>query len=112
MHLKERDLKADEEAMKVILTTDHEIFLESELIEVLVFTNEHYAPGKHLSEKPTNITNFDKVHLKRYCVDGAILSGTRENIFSLSLIATLGFKIFKQATSVLLQKVTETILVI
>ena len=36
--------------------------------------------GSYKSDKPTNITGIDKVHLKCDCIQGSIMNGTREPI--------------------------------
>ena len=38
------------------------------------------TPGTYKSEKPINVTGFDKIHLKADCVDGSTLDGLRHSI--------------------------------
>ena len=55
-----------------------------------------------LNETSASITNFDKVHLKRNCVDESILRGRHESIpvlFGLSVPP--GFIFHKERTSIL-----------
>ena len=37
-------------------------------------------PGTYKSDKPNNITGFDKIHLNCDCIQGSILSGVLEPI--------------------------------
>ena len=46
---------------------------------------EYYIQGTHISEKPVMITTTNKVHLKCDCVDGSVVNGIREQIFSINL---------------------------
>ena len=73
------------------------------------FANKDYQAGTHTSEKPVMITTTDKVHLKCDCVDGSIVNGIREQIlFSFNLSAPPGYKIIKEPTTVLYEKINKT----
>ena len=53
--------------------------------------------GSYKSDKPINITGFDKIHLKCDCIQGSIVNGKREPIlFSFALSSTPGHKIYKE----------------
>ena len=67
------------------------------------------------SEKPTNITGTDKVHLKCDCIDGSIVSGAREPILYLFGLSSppghyihnqLKIKLFKKPNRSVLSHVT------
>ena len=53
----------------------------SELNEVLGFRKRIYAAGKPLNEKPTNLTNSDKMQLKCSYVDRLNLRSWLESSF-------------------------------
>ena len=101
------ELKADEKIMKIISTTHHLVIFNSELNEILGITKKNYPAGTHFSRKPTNITNIDKVHLKCYCINGSIVNGRRESIFSPSFSAAAGFETCKEPTLISLRKVDK-----
>ena len=65
------NIEADTISMKSIFTSSHGILFTSELNKLLGFTNEHYSPRTHKSEKPVMITTTDKIHLKCDCVGGS-----------------------------------------
>ena len=84
---------------------------------VLGFTQSHQGPlndidgfyqlipGSYKSDKPTNITSIDKVHLKCDCIDGSIVNGIREPLFySFALIQPPGHKIYKEPKAKLFKK--------
>ena len=100
------ELKADEKIMKTISTTHHLVIFNSELNELIGIT-KNYPAGTHLSQKPTNITNIDKVHLNCYCINGSIVNGRRESIFSLSFSAPAGFETCKEPTLISVRKVDK-----
>ena len=95
--------------MKSVSTTSNPIHFNSELNKVLGFTNKDYQAGTHTSEKQVIITTTDKVHLRCDCVDGSIGNGIREQIlFSFNLSAPPGYKIIKEPTTVLYEKINKT----
>ena len=56
-------------------------------------------PGTYKSDKRTNITGIDKIHLKCDCKNGSILNGVRESfLLSFALDKSPGHKIFKEPT--------------
>ena len=94
--------------MITILTTKYDKISNSDLNEVLGFTNKIYEAGMHLSETIININSVDKVDLKCNRVDGSISDGKRESIlFSFSLDARPGYKIFKEPSYILFKKVNK-----
>ena len=98
-------IKADKKSMKTILETSHELIFNSDLNKLFGFTKKRYPPGYHISEKVINIMSVDKVHLKTDCIDGSIVNGVRESIlFSFSLSARPGYKIFKEPSQILFKK--------
>ena len=101
-------IKADKKSMKTILETSHELIFNSNLNQVFGFTKKRYSPGHHISEKVINIMSVDKVHLKTDCIDGSIVNGIRESdLFSFSLSARPGYKIFKEPSQILFKKVNK-----
>ena len=88
--------------MKTILETSHELIFNSNLNQVFGFTKKHYSPqDHHISEKVINIMSVDKVHLKTDVALMGVLLMVFENLylFSFSLSARPGYKIFKEAIS-------------
>ena len=56
--------------------------------------------ASYKSDKPINITEIDKFHLKCDCIQGSILNGIREPIlYSFALVAPPGHEIYKKTTS-------------
>ena len=103
------NIQADTISMKSILSTSNHIVFNSELNNLLGFTNTHYIEGTHRSEKPVMITTTDKVHLKCDCVDGSIVNGIREqSLFSFDLSAPPGYKIIKEPNIILFKKINKT----
>ena len=103
------NIEADTISMNSVLTTSNPIYFNSNLNELLGFTNTHYIQGTHISEKPVMITTTDKVHLKCDCVDGSIVNGIREQIlFSFNLSAPPGYKIIKEPNIILYKKINKT----
>ena len=67
--------------------------------------------GSHKSDKPINITGFDKIHLKCDCIQGSIVNGIREPIlYSFALSSPPGQKIFKEPRVKLFKKVNKSVL--
>ena len=103
------NIEADTISMKSVLTTSNPIYFNSNLNELLGFTDTNYIEGTHISEKPVMITTTDKVHLKCDCVDGSIVNGIREQIlFSFNLSAPPGYKIIKEPNIILYKKINKT----
>ena len=68
-------------------------------------------PGSYKSDKPINITRFDKAHLKADCIQGNIVNGTREAIlYSFALSSPPGHEIYKEPRVKLFKKVNKSIL--
>ena len=72
--------KADEKAVKTFLTKPFEKTFNSEMNEILVFTNIKNLVGSSLSEKPRNSTLIDEIRFWFNCVADSIVSGRDENI--------------------------------
>ena len=54
-------------------------------------------PGTYKTDKPTNFTGSDKVHLKCDCIDGKIVNGVREPIlYNFGLDEPPGHKIYNE----------------
>ena len=63
-------------------------------------------PGSYKSDKPINLTGFDKIHLKLDCVNGIIVNGSRESIlYSFAPISSPGHEIYKEPKVKLLKKI-------
>ena len=59
-----------------------------------------------------NINSVDKVHSKCNCVGGSIANNKRESIlFSFSLDARPGYKIFKEPSSLLFKEMDKRLLI-
>ena len=105
----EFNIEAETISMKSVLTTSNPINFNSNLNELLGFTNSHYIEGTHISEKPVMITTTDKVHLECDCVDGSIVNGIREQIlFSFNLSSPPGYKIIEEPNIILYKKINKT----
>ena len=100
--------------VKVTITSD-DIRLNSNLKinQTLIFTNKSFfytilgftqshsyplddiegfyqiLPGSYEGDRPINITGIDKVHLKCDCIQGSIVNGVREPIFTVLLLVPL-----------------------
>ena len=94
--------------MKLSLTTHFEIIFISEIKESLGLTKKNYLVETHLCEKPTKITDIDKVPSKGNGVDRLVVNDRQESFFSFSLKAPLGFKLCGKPTSILFEKVNKT----
>ena len=102
------ELTAEEKLIGTISATHLEIIFNSELNEIFSLTKKSYPAGTHFSEKPTNVTKIDIVHLKYNCVDGSIVNGRPESRFSYSSFnVPPGFKISKEPTSIWFIKVNK-----
>ena len=67
--------------------------------------------GSYKSDKPINITGIDKVHLRRNCIQGTIMNGTREPIlFIFTLDQPPGHKIYKEPRIKLFKKINKRVL--
>ena len=66
--------------------------------------------GSYKSDKPINITGIDKVHLKGDCIDGSIVSGSREPIlYSFALSSPPGQKLYKKPRVKLFKKINKSV---
>ena len=62
-------------------------------------------PGTYKSDKPFNITDLDKVHLKRDCINDSIVNGIRETfLYSFALDKPHDHKILKNLESNFLKR--------
>ena len=67
--------------------------------------------GSYKSDKPINITGIAKVHIKCDCIDGSIMTGTREPVlYSFALDQPPGHKIFKEPRIKLFKKINKRVL--
>ena len=81
-------LKSNLTIIKTIRFTKKSFFYE-----ILVLTQSHSGEfcdlpgfiqlitGSYKSDKPINITGFDKIHFKCDCIQGSVVNGVREPIF-------------------------------
>ena len=93
--------------MKSILTI-YDIIFNSDLNEVLGFTNRKYEAGMHLKGEIIKTNSTDTVHLKTNWVNGCLIDGKRENsLFVFSLNAKPGYKICKKTYFYFVQKVNK-----
>ena len=89
----------------------------------LGFTQSHSYPlddidgfyqliaGSYKSDKPINVTGFDKIHLKCDCIDGSIVNGTCEPILSsFALSSPSGHKLYKEPRVKLFKKINKSVL--
>ena len=105
------NITIDDVRLKLNLTTNKTIRFtkKSFFYGILGFTQSHSGelgdiegfmqliPGAYKIDTPFNITNIDKVHLKRDCIQGSITYGTREAIlYSFALDKPPGRKIYKE----------------
>ena len=75
--------------------------------------DNHYQiiAGSFKSDKPINITGFDKIHLKCDCIQGSIVNGKREPIlFSFALSSPPGHKIYKEPRVKIFKKINKSVL--
>ena len=64
--------------------------------------------GTYLSQKPTNITEIDEVHLNCDCIDGSVVNGVRERIlFSLAIDKPPRHKMYKEPRIELFKKAQQ-----
>ena len=97
-------LKSNLKNSQTLIFTD-----KSSFSTILGFTRSHSYPlddidghyqliaGSYKSDRPINITEIDKVHLKCDCIIGSIVSGIRKPIlYSFGLNSPPGHKIFKE----------------
>ena len=67
--------------------------------------------GSYKGDRPINITEIDKNHLKCDCINGSIVNGTREPIlYSFVLSSPPGRKICKEPRIKLFKKINKTVL--
>ena len=50
------------------------------------------------------VSSADKVHLKCDCVDGSIVNGIQQILYSINLSAPPGYKIIKEPNTILYKK--------
>ena len=114
----DRKYKTDLKINQTVIFTNKSFFYT-----ILGFTRSHSYPlediegfyqliaGLYKSERPINITGIDKVHLKCDCIDGSIMSGTREPIlYSFPLDQPPGHKIYREPKVKLFKKINKSIL--
>ena len=113
-----RKYKTDLKINQTLIFTNKSFFYT-----ILGFTQSHQGPlndiegfyqilpGSYRSDKPSNITGIDKVHLKCNVVDGSIVNGVREPIlYSFALDQPPGHKIYKEPKVKLLKKINKSVL--
>ena len=67
--------------------------------------------GSYKSDKSSNITGIDEIHLKCDCMEGGIFDGIRQSIlYSFVLSSTPGYKIYKEPRIKLFQKINKSVL--
>ena len=67
--------------------------------------------GSYKSDKPINITGFEKIHLKCDCIQGSIVNGIREPILhSFALSSPPGHKIYKEPRVKIFKKINKSVL--
>ena len=67
--------------------------------------------GSYKSDRPINITEIDKIHLKADVIQGSIVNGVREPIlFSFALSSPPGHKIYKKPRVKLFKKINKSVL--
>ena len=67
--------------------------------------------GSYKSDKPSNITGIDKIHLKCDCIQESIVNGIREPIlYSFALSSPPGHKIYKEPRVKLFKKTNKSVL--
>ena len=67
--------------------------------------------GSYKSDKPINITEIDKIHLKCDCIQGSIVNGIREPVlYSFALSSPPGHKIYKEPRVKLFKKLNKSVL--
>ena len=67
--------------------------------------------GSYKSDRPINITGFDKIHLKCGCIQRSIVNSIREPIlYSFPLSSPPGHKIYKEPRIKLFKKINKSIL--
>ena len=119
----EVNIKIDDIRLKSILKINQTlIFTEKSFFyTILGFTQSISYPlddidgfyqliaGSYKSDKPINITGFDKIHLKCDFIQGSIVNGIREPIlYSFALSSPPGHKIYKEPRIKLFQKINKS----
>ena len=67
--------------------------------------------GSYKGDRPINITGIDKIHLKCDCINGSIVNGVREPIFSsFALSSPPGRKIYKEPGIKFFKKINKSVL--
>ena len=115
----------DERKYKTNLKTNQTLIVtnKSFFYTILGFTQSHSYPlddidgfyqliaGSYRSDKPINITEIDKVHLKCDCIDGSIVNGIREPIlYPFALSSHPGHKLYKEPRVKLFKKINKSVL--
>ena len=75
--------------------------------------DSHYQffAGSYKSDKPINITEIDKIHLKTDCIQGSIINGLRGPIlYSFALSSPPGHKIYDEPRIKLFKKINKSVL--
>ena len=114
----EKIYKSDLKINQTLIFTNKSFFYT-----ILGFTQSHSYPlddidgfyqliaGFYKSDKPINILEIDKVHLKCDCIQGSIMNGTREPIFySFVLDQPPGHKLYKEPRIKLFKKINKSVL--
>ena len=111
-------LKSDLKTNQTLIFTEKSFFYT-----ILGFTRSQSYPlddiegfyqliaRSYKSERPINISGFDKIHLKSDCIQGSIVNGIREPIlYSFALSSPPGHKIYKEPRVKLFKKVNKSVL--
>ena len=82
--------------------------LKSEFNGFLGFSNGMFFAFTNSIEKPTNVTNIDKIRLLCDCMDDSVIISKGESILSpFRFRAPHGIKIYEEPPSFLLKKVIQ-----
>ena len=100
--IKDVERNADGTIMKTILTTHHEVIIESQLKDVLGFTRKT-IPLELILERSTYITNIDENDSKSKCTIRFILKGRNKIIRCFILSALLTSRKMKELTTLSLR---------
>ena len=111
-------LKSNLKTNQTLIFTEKSFFYT-----ILGYTQSHSYPledidghyqliaGSYKSDRPTNITGIDKMHLKCDCIQGSIVNGIREPIlYSFALSSPPGHKIHIEPKVKLFKKINKSVL--
>ena len=119
------NITIDDIRLKSNLETNQTLFFteKSFFYTILGFTRSHsyplddidgfyqLIPGSYKGDRPIDITEIYKIHLKFNCIQGSIVNGIREPIlYSLALSSPPGHKIYKEPRIKLFKKINKSVL--